>query len=438
MLERLPFQPSREQLIRFAISLALATLLWGWVTQIQDPYTRSSYTEMPIQTGEIPDSLQVVTTLDTGTVTLEGPQSTMDQVNRGLVTLSLDTSSVTEPGEYRVPVVVDAPDGASERTIEPSNVSIEVEERISRVFPLTVETMNDTDSPTQIEGVTPEVTQVTVTGPSSAVERVNQVILPVTLETETSDFEMSLVPYAVDSGSQRISEVDILPQDILTNVEVETRGTEVTVIPQMEGSPAEGHNVQFRVVAPDAVLLDGPDDVIDDLLFVNTEPVDISDASGDVSQQVSIADLPEGVSILDPSSGTVEVRVSIIDTEVTSQTFTGVPIEVTGTGSGLSAVIDPMTARVTVDASPDTLGALTASDLRVRVDVTGMSPGTYSLQPEISTPQGVSWTGNEPGTVRVTIRSDTPPTASDEVTDTSSAATPAATPVASPAPEQEP
>lgn len=311
MLERIP-RPSRTQLIRFAVSLALALLLWGWVTQIQDPYTRSTYTEMPIETGQLEDSLDVVTNLPNGTVTLEGPQSTMNQVNRGLVSLTLDTSAVTEPGEYRVPVVVEAPDGANEQELEPTEVSIQVEERISRVFPLTVETINDTDSPTQIEGVSPEITQVTVTGPSSAVERVNQVALPVELESETSDFEASLVPIAVDTEFQPISEIDILPEDIRTEVEVETRGTEVTVIPQIEGSPADGHTVQFRTVSPDTVLLDGPEEALEDLLFVNTEPVDLSDASSDVSQPVPLADLPEEVTVIEPAQGTVEVRVSIV------------------------------------------------------------------------------------------------------------------------------
>lgn len=59
--------------------------------------------------------------------------------------------------------------------------------------------------------------------------------------------------------------------------------------------------------------------------------------------------------------------------------------------------------------------------MQVRVDVSGMSLRTCFVQPEISTPQGVTWIGNEPGTVQVTLRPDTP-----------EAATPVASPVATP------
>jgi hypothetical protein len=46
MLQRLPFRPNRSQVMRFLLSLLIATLLWGWVTQRNDPYATDTYREM--------------------------------------------------------------------------------------------------------------------------------------------------------------------------------------------------------------------------------------------------------------------------------------------------------------------------------------------------------------------------------------------------------
>jgi YbbR domain-containing protein len=399
----MPFRPTRSQLMRFVVSLLIATLLWGWVTQRNDPFTTVVYRELDITTGALPDSLEIVTTLPRATVTLEGPRSEMEAINRGDLSVTLDTSEVTEPGQYRLKLRISTPSGPSSRRVEPRELPVTVEEHMSQEMPLVIEKAIPEDDPRLVGAIKPEVSQVTVSGPSSAVGRVDRVILPVTIENQSNDFRETYIPYAVDAAGQRVSEVEVLPSQIPTSVELQTRGKTVSVIPQISGTPAEGFSVQQRTALPDSVLVDGPAEALDSLLFVNTAPVDISGATQSVSRRVPLIDLPAGVTVIDPPSGMVEVRVAIEDISTTAQTLSALPIQTINLESGLSAQLEPRTLDVVVDGPSNVLTQMTPNDVKIRVDLSGLGPGVHEVKPEITVPQGVTWIGNEPETVQVTI-----------------------------------
>ena len=403
LLQRIPFQPTRSQTLRFLLSLLIATLLWGWVTQRSDPYATDRYREIDIGVGQLPDSLEVVTTLPRAIVTLSGPRSDLDEIDRSEIAVTLDTSPVTEPGEYRLRVRVSTPSGPSERRVEPSEIPVTVEEHVSKEMPLVTEPAVADDDPRQIGDIRPDVTQVTVAGPTSAVERVDRVVLPITIENQTTDFQATFTPYAVDANGQRVSEVQVLPAQIRTTVALQTRGKTVSVIPQVTGTPAEGFSVQQRAALPESVIVDGPEDVLASLLFVNTEPVDISGATESISRRVGLVNLPPGVTVIDPASGTVEVRVAIEDISSTAQTLSSLPVEPINLAPGLTAEIAPASIDVTVDGPANALTQMTPSDVKIRVDLSDLGPGEHQVQPEITVPQGVTWVSNDPTSVRVTI-----------------------------------
>lgn len=399
----LAFRPTRVQVVRFVFSLLIATILWGWVTELNDPFITVRYRELDVTAGPLDNSLRVVTTLPRATVTLRGPESRVEDISRDEVSVVLDTSEVTEAGEYRLELDVVAPEGPSSKSVNPEELPVTIEQEISEVMPLEVRNAVPRDDPREVTSTVPETTQVTVSGASSAVGRVEEVILPVSLDNHQSSFEEAFTPYAVDSEEQRVSEVRILPEQIMTSVDIRSRGKTVSVIPVIEGVPEEGFSVQQRAALPDSIVVEGPDEALESLLFVNTEPVSIAGATQSISSEVGLSNLPPGVTVIEPESGKVEVRVAIEDTTSTAQTLTGSRVEPINLEPGLSAVIEPEGIDVTVDGPGSTLSKMTPSDVKTRVDVSGLRPGTYEVSPEITVPQGVTWVGNYPQTVQVTI-----------------------------------
>jgi len=404
MLNRFSFRPDTSQVVRFLISLILAVLLWGWVTQLQDPFQTREYSNLTIQTSELSDDLQIVNTLATANVIVKGARSDLAEITPSQLTVSLDTSKVNGPGTYLLPLHASGADGVDSLRTEPREVQVVIEQRETKVFPLTISKApaSGTES-RQIGQVSPSVSQVTVTGPSSFMSRIAQVMLPITISQQSSEFTGTFTPVAVDAQGQAINEVTILPATVTADVQVETRGKSVSVIPRVIGVPAEGYTVQQRTALPETILVDGPQDELDKLLFVNTEPVDISNATSSISQRVGIEDLPAGLTIVDPASGTVEVRVAIEDISGQATEFSSLPVEVIGLGSGLEATVTPTTTSVSVLAPRSLLETMTANDIKVRVDVTGLGPGTHVVTPDVTVPQRATWLGNDPAQITVVI-----------------------------------
>jgi YbbR domain-containing protein len=417
------FRPNRNQVVSFTISLILAIMLWGWVTQIQDPFDSKTLAGNTIQVGSLPEDLQIVTSLPDARVTLEGARSQVQPIRQSDITVTADTSSVTGPGTYQVPVLVSGAD-VSKVTVDPGQITLQVDERMSRVVPVKVSTGESMSEAIGNE-IVPSVSQVTVSGPRSAVERVTEVILPVTLdEAQVSDYDSLVTPYAVDAEGLRINEVEILPSTIPVTVEVQRRGKSISVIPNITGVPAEGYTIQVRRALPDTIVVDGPEEALADLLFVNTEAVDVTDATRSISTTVGIADLPEGVTIIDPPNGQIEVRVAIEDTSTSSQTLTGLPIAVLGLEPGLTAEIEPTSISIQVSAPLDILQIMTPSDITVLVDLTGLEPGTHVIVPEVTLPSGATWASGDPNAARIIVVISEDPNATPVVV----SATPQATP----------
>ncbi|MCO5217189.1 MAG: CdaR family protein, partial [Thermomicrobiales bacterium] len=404
VVDTLQTQLGRSHVIRFLTALLLALVTWGWVTQATDPIQTSVYAEMEIAMPVLGDEMVVITALPRARLQVEGPVSSLSRIQRGQLAVRLDASSVSAPGEYRLPVVVDAPETDARITAHPEFVQVTVDSVSSKEVPLQVQQSSAQSNARVVNAITPAVSQVTVSGPTSAVDRVASVILPVTIDTQQSSFAAMYTPFAVDSDQQVVSEVTILPTQVMTQVDLQSRGKVVNVIPITVGQPAEGYSVLRTAVLPTSITVDGPDEALANLLFVNTLAVDVSGASQAVSQRVGLADLPEGVSVIEPASGEVEVRVAIQDSSATSQTLSDRAITAINVPEGYQVTIDPPSVDVTVQGSTAAISQLQGDDITVIVNVRDLEPGTYQVEPNVALRgTGIQITGTNPGTVQITI-----------------------------------
>ena len=402
---------TNSQLARFGLSFMLALMLWGWVTLLQDPVETQRYSEVTITPPELSGTIQIVTSLPRATVSLSDVSSTLDEISRSDISVTLDSSDVDGPGSYELPVVATTDEDVREIEVSPDSVPVQIEEEVSRNFALTVENQVLADDARRIVDINPEVSEVTVTGTASAVNRIERVVLPVSLQDRSGDFTASIEPYAVNDEGQRVQEVSIIPGHVSTQVELETRGKTVSIVPQVTGTPAEGYIVQQQVAIPSTVIVDGPEELLEELLFVYTEPVDISGADESVSQTVPIEDLPDGVMLIDPIENAIEVRVSIGTSAGVANLIPDMPVEAVNVREGIETSIEPDTIDISVSASSDTLTSLTPSDVSVTVDVADLEPGVHTLTPDINVPEDVTVTQMEPARVVVVV---TDPSATPE------------------------
>src|SRR5690606_13756192 len=123
-----------------------------------------NYREMEIETPALDDSMMLVTTLPSVVVRVEGPESEFSDLNRTDLRVYLDTTTVRGPGDYRLPLIVEAPDTSARISVDPGQVQVQIDELVSDVLPLQARSTLPGDDPRTVSEIVPEVTQVTVSG----------------------------------------------------------------------------------------------------------------------------------------------------------------------------------------------------------------------------------------------------------------------------------
>ena len=405
-----------EVVFRAIASLALAFLLWAWVTTQRDPPETRVFADLTLTDPTLPEPLQIAGELPTVTIEVLGPRSVMDRVSRAGLRPGLDVSQITEPGAYNAQVDVDLPAAARVTNITPARVALVVDETASRTMHLDVQPAPLEDPTRRVGEIEPAVSEVTVSGPRRLVDNVARVILPVDIGDRTDDFTVDFVPVALDSAGQPIPEVSILPSRVSTAVEVDQRGRSVPVLVQTIGNPAQGYEIVGSVANPATVLLDGPDEALANILSVVTAPIDVEGATDTINVRTALQALPEGVRVVNPPDGSVVGVIQVRRRGVT-QLLSDLPVSVTNVPAGFTATVEPAAVGVVVFASEDTMASLSGSDMSTSVSAAGLGAGRHQLRPSVTVPPEVQWLRTEPEVVVVTLTRDTgeaTPVAEDE------------------------
>ena len=399
-LDEIQQRLSRAALFRLLASIGLAVILWSFVTFDQDPEITRTFPGVSITVANLDESLQVVAAPEDAVVRLTGPTSIVAPIEAANVQAEIDLAEISEPGEYQAPIEVRAPDGVWRSSVTPSEVSVVVDNLVEREFPLSI-VVNDTTSTLAVD-VMPAVERVTVRGPNAIVDQVSDVVLVADIFGASRVYEDTLVPIARDVTGAEVEGVEIEPSAVRATISVSTRGKNVAVLVQITGSPAPGFEVVDRTANPSTILVDGPQETLDGLVAVRTEPVDVSGAQESLTERTTITDVPAGVSIIEPQSGEVDVFVQIGQRGM-SQALPGQRVGVLNLQPGVEASVEPQEITIQVVAPADVLETLGTSNIRAYIDARELGPGTYELTPTVAVPPRVQWVSSQPPTVQVTI-----------------------------------
>ncbi len=159
-----------------------------------------------------------------------------------------------------------------------------------------------------------------------------------------------------------------------------------------EGEPARGMEVVGYEAFPASVTVTGPKDALDAAEFIETDPVDISGASGTVSVVVGLEDYvigPAGMSRV-----YCEEKVSakvLIRPKPAERMIENVPVMVLSQPAGTGAVkVLPTSVAVRVRGPGEVVAPLTAADILVFVDIAQSPKGGEALTLGCRLPGGVS------------------------------------------------
>ena len=196
----------------------------------------------------------------------------------------------------------------------------------------------------------------------------------------------------------------VIPATIAMSLEPAGAPRTVTVVPDVEGRPAEGYAVGRISAIPETVAVVGPESRLSGLTEALTEPVSIEGAFGRVRATVTVGVADPMVRLRTP--GSAQVTIEIVPAPM-ERILRAVPVQVDD--SARAASFEPDSITVGVRGARDRVEALDDAVVAAVVDLAGLQPGRYNLPVTVAAGAGIGVTHIDPSRVTVTVRRSSGP-----------------------------
>ncbi|HEY8819727.1 MAG TPA: CdaR family protein [Dehalococcoidia bacterium] len=401
------------------LSLGLAIVLWAFVTNQENPSLRKdvSFQVSSFDPVNVPKGMLVTReTPNDITVTLIGPRTAVNDVRTEDIQINVDLSGADSnvPGGgavvYTAPVkasVKQRGGGRVRAQLDPTDVRVTLEPVVRRSVSVRI---NSTDAPPigfELESQpVADPSEATVSGLRQNVDAVDAVYADLKLTGLSVSTTVALPLSARSSDGRAISGVTVQPSTASIKVAIKRTvfNREVFVSVQTHGKPAVGYQEVEAHSDPPSVTIAGSLDTLNNVTTIPTDDVEIEGATQDVKRVVGLKP-PPGVTVV--SSRTVAATITIAPGRGQGQML--VAPRVIGLAAGVTAQISTTALVVTFAGPQPQLLALKPADVTATVDVSGLAPGTYSLDPKIGLPQGIDKDSVTPAKVDLVIVSSGSP-----------------------------
>ncbi len=399
----------------FLWALLLALAVWLAAVTAADPDAVRPYpTPVSVEViGQDPGLVVDGTLPKQVELTLRAPQSVWDQLTAkpDTVRAILDLSGLSA-GVHTVNIQIQI----SVRPVRivsasPSSVVVTMEPLVTRSLPLQATVQGQPAIGYQPGDLTIDPKQVLLAGPQSVVARVTRVRVNINITGIRESIDQSVPIEALDQNNSEITSLTIQPDSAHVTLPVTRQGgfRDLAVKVVVRGQVASGYRLDSISVSPPVVTVysSNPDLVNALPGVVETQPLDLQAAKDNVTLRVPL-NLPGGVSAVGDQTVVIQAGISPIQS---SLTLSGQRVEIIGLADSMDAQVSPETLDVILSGPLPVLNTLSRQDVHVRVDVTGLAPGSYQLSPVVQIlASGVSVESLLPGTVEVVLTPKVAPT----------------------------
>lgn len=393
---------------RAVLALLLSAVLWWVITTEQNPERNELFpTPIQVEVVNAPPSLVVTGEVPTIQVDVRAPTDAWKNLRSSSFRATADAARAG-PGPNELPVNLERLD-PQVRGAEPipGRVRVVMEELRERSVPVRVNLTGSVPFGYVAGQARSAPDKVTVSGPASTIERVQEALVEIPLDQLTLSINNSYQPVPVDARRESVPGLKVSPPTVGIEVPVAQQVSykEVGVRPVIRGKLASGYYLEPVEINPPSATIVGEPAQLAAVSFVETEPIDVGGLSSTSVRQVFLR-APSGATFLQPRPVSVTLRVSPIPSTQVLQlapTVINVP-------PGLQ-ITDPLpSVELTISGPAPTLQGLSARDFRVTLDLAGRGPGqqTVPLEPQI--PAGLRLESLNPASLSVTLRTLPTPT----------------------------
>lgn len=268
---------------------------------------RETISNLPIEINMDTDRYFISGLPETVVLSLSGPESvivqTLSASDFNIVTEDLD---LLGPGRHTVQLRAENISDELDYQITPSRVNVEIEEKVSIESPIEVLFDASAVDEQYIAGDPILSTEsVTLTGPSSTIDRIERIYVRVPAEGNlTNDIQLSTVVQVEDANGNKLN-VTIEPQQVDVRIPIDPYEKTVPIKIVEKGTPVAGKDYELTVIGDGQVTLTGSRTLLADVDEVAVE-VDISGVRAD-----TVLTVPINASIPTVTVTPVEVQVNV-------------------------------------------------------------------------------------------------------------------------------
>ena len=384
------------------VSLVAALILWIVVTEAETPRRQSEFGGfIEVKAVNVPEGLAVAGISPPAVkIRINTDDDTLQQLTTADFRAEVDLGGLRD-GSVELVVIARITSNVEVDivSVQPSLVTVELEPSATKQIPVVPNVVGEVAQGFSLSSIDPDPGVVRVTGAVSLVELITSAVAEVNLDELQASVDQQVFLTVRDSRGIDIRGVLIEP--IMVDINVAIVQQEVTlplsVIPDVQGSVADGFNIVGITVNPSVVSVQGAIEAIRGLRTLITEPIDVSGLREDLSIMVQLR-LPSGIQV-EPESVTILLTVAATEGEIA---LTVAP-RISGVGEGLTANLQTSALIFRLAGDLPTLKALNASSVSATVNVEDLEAGVHVLTPTITVPPGVEVVSIDPEQVVIVL-----------------------------------
>jgi YbbR domain-containing protein len=399
------FRTLISQWSSIVISLFLAVFVWAVATNEENPTREDFFPEaIPIQFVNLSPGLMLTSkSAESVHLRIRAPEGTWNSLRPDSFRAVADLKDLSA-GEHNIPLSVTSLNPDAEVTVvDLQTVTVRLEALKQVTMEARVRILDDAPVGYQVKDTTTNPSTVTISGPQSLVDQVNDATAEIALRGAKAALDREAAVTLHDAQGNTVQGVTVTPATVSVHVDIVQRVgyKDVAVKAVTRGSVSPGYWVSNISVDPPTVTLVGAPQALDKIPgYVEAQPIAVTGAKADVSKQVGL-DLPQGVTAL--TAGNVNVRISV------EPVLGGItilrPVTVNELDCDLPVTVSPDTVEVILSGPLPILQALTSDDVQIIADVNGCSPSSFQTTPRVvNYPDSIKVESIVPNTVEVLLK----------------------------------
>lgn len=408
-------------LVTLILCFILAVVIWVTAMQVDDPDIKRAL-QIPATFIGLPEDVTRLSPTDDNPpilITYEGPTSIVSELNQADFTAIIDLSEVPLGSDVSVPVEIQAENTAV--TLEapiPESITVRLEKLVTREIDVELDIRGEVARGHTMGEPLIDPPTIAVTGTETEVDRLDFAQVTIFLNDDTQTRIESPQPlfYNRQGRVASVSGLQLSTEQVQVTIPINESAdfANKVITADIVGEVAPGYRVLGVTIEPSSILVTGLPTRLAQPFRVQTEPIDITGLTETFQGQVSLV-LPTGITLDSVTEITATVQIEpFSSTKIYNQ-----PVELLGITEEMTATINPDTVRVVLFGPSPVLDTLTEQEVRVTLDLFGLAPGEYALEPDVDVPdRGLELRSIQPAVIEVVITETI--TLTEDITDTES------------------